>query len=375
MTKVERVAIFLPDLRGGGAERVSVNLANGLADRGYCVDMVLLSAAGPFLNLLRPDVRVVNLQVKQMRWALQPLIQYLRQTKPDAMLACMWPLTVFAVVARKVANVATRIIVAEHNTWSVSQAEYSPLQRFVIRKTMHFFFPSAEAVVAVSHGAADDLANFAKLVRNKVTTIYNPVIDTSNKMVLETEFLGLERWKSAPFRILTVGTLKEQKNHALLLRAFSILLKHKNAHLLILGEGHLRAKLEALIDDLGIKANVSMPGFFSDPSLYYQHASLFALSSDWEGLPTVLIEALALGTPVVSTNCPSGPREILCNGQFGRLVPVGDEEALASAMAEALNAEHDCMALQARARDFSIDMAVDKYEILFFKQQRQVTCL
>ena len=362
----KRVAILLPDLRGGGAERISINLANGLVDRGYVVDMVLLSATGPFLDLLRPEIRVVNLQVKRMRGVLLPLVHYLRQTKPHVMLACMWPLTVFSIIALKVARVATRIVVAEHNTWSVEQARYSLIQRFLIQKSMSFFFSSAHAVVAVSHGAANDLAIFAGLAHNKVTTIYNPVIDSSIKRFYKTEFLGQESWKSAQFKILTVGNLKEQKNHELLLRGFSILLKRVNAHLLILGEGHLRTTLETLVVELGIEANVSMPGFVNDPNPYYQHASLFALSSDWEGLPTVLIEALALGTPVVSTDCPSGPREILCDGQFGRLVPVRNAEALATAMVESLFASHDCMALKSRAQDFSISKAVDQYETLLF---------
>ena len=145
-TDVKKIAIFLPNLSGGGAERISVNLANGLSNRGYVVDIVLLTATGPFLDLLHPEVNVVSLQVNKMRMALPPLVRYLRHARPDVMLACMWPLTVFSVLARKFARVATRVVVAEHNTWSASQAEYSPLQRFVIRKTMRLFFPSAENV-------------------------------------------------------------------------------------------------------------------------------------------------------------------------------------------------------------------------------------
>lgn len=362
----KKIAIFLPNLNGGGAERISVNLANGLSSRGYVVDMVLLGATGPFLDALDPAVNVVDLQVKRMRKMLPPLVLYLRQARPNVLLACMWPLTVFAVIAHKVAGVSTRIVVAEHNTWSMSQAEYSPLRRFVIKKTMRLFFPNAVAVVAVSTGAADDLANFAGLSRDVITTIYNPVIDSSIKNARLTESFGLSCWQSAPFRILTVGTLKQQKNHALLIRSFSILLKRIDAHLLILGEGHLRNELETLIDELGIKASVSMPGFLRDPSPFYQNANLFVLSSVWEGLPTVLIEALAHGAPVVSTDCPSGAREILCDGQFGCLVPVGDAEALAAAMVDSLLATPDRSALMARAQDFSIEKAVDQYEKLLF---------
>jgi glycosyltransferase involved in cell wall biosynthesis len=374
MKSIKRVAIFIPNLEGGGAERISVNLANGLCERGFNVDMVLLSATGPFLDLLSPRVRVINLQVNKYRWSILPLIGYLRKVKPDTMLACMWPLTVLAVISRKISCVDTRIVVAEHNTWSLSQVDYPNLLRFVIRISMRLFFPSADAVVAVSQGAADDLSNFACLPRNAVTKIFNPVVDTFKEVSDNTEFYGLERWKSASFRILTVGTLKQQKNHKLLLHAFSILLRRVDAHLLILGEGHLRTELETLICKLGINDKVSMPGFVKNPSQFYRAASLFVLSSDWEGLPTVLIEALAFGTPIVSTDCPSGPREILCDGQFGYLVPIADADALATAMADSLSATHDELALKTRANDFSINNALNLYEAILFNSEDSKSC-
>ena len=360
----KRVAILLPNLAGGGAERISANLANSLAMRGYDVDMVLLSATGPYLQLLRPDVRVINLQVSRMRSALLPLVRYLHKNRPNAMLACMWPLTVFAVVSQRIARVATKIVVAEHITWSIEQSRYCIWQRLLIRTSMRLLFPGAKAIVTVSNGARDDFAKFSGIERSSISMIYNPVVHPLRTQSEEVVVSILPEWKSTPFRVLTVGNLKEQKNHELLLRAFAIVLKKLDAHLLILGEGPLRPKLEILINELGIKDNVSMPGFVGDPTAHYQTANLFALSSDWEGLPTVLIEALACGTPVVSTDCPSGPREILCDGQFGRLVPVGDVAALAEAMTESLASSHDCSLLKARALHFSVDRAVDQYEAL-----------
>lgn len=366
------VSILLPDLRGGGAERITVNLVNELVSRGFNVDLVLLSATGPFLENLDSNVHVVDLKVQRMRSVLLSLMRYLRMAKPDALLACMWPLTIISVLAQRLSYVGTRLVVAEHNTWSLSQAEYSGLQQFIIKITMQILFPFADAIVAVSDGAADDLAKFSRVDLKKISTIYNPVTDSSlieskcdNQLSSSTH-----GWNSAAFRILNVGTLKDQKNQELLIRAFSKLPAEIGAHLLILGDGELRDKLELLIVELGIQGHVSMPGFISDPGPYYRHASLFALSSDWEGLPTVIIEALAVGTPVVSTDCPSGPREILCNGQFGRLVPVGDTAAFATAMAESLSTTHDRDALKARSRDFSIDKAVDKYVALFYPDRR-----
>ncbi|SJM91353.1 putative Glycosyl transferase, group 1 [Crenothrix polyspora] len=362
----KKISLFLPNLTGGGAERISVNLANELIKRGYSVDMVLLTAEGPCLALLNSEVRVINFKIKHAREGLLPLVRYFREAKPHSMIACMWPLTVLAVAASKFPGVSTRIVVAEHNTWSRSQADYSPLLRQIIRTTMYLFFPGSQGIVAVSNGAADDLANFAGIKRKSITMIYNPVSNPQTLDVHEDKDSKLTSWKTAEFRILNVGSLKTQKNQELLLRAFSILLKRTNAHLLILGDGHLRQKLEKIIAELGIKDNVSMPGFADDPRFYYQHASLFALSSDWEGLPTVLIEALEAGTPIVSTDCPSGPREILNGGQLGKLVPLGDADALASAMYESLNSKHDKAILKERAQCFSIGKATDQYiDVLF----------
>lgn len=362
----KRVALLLPDLRGGGAERITVNLANAFIARNYLVDVVLLSETGPFLKLLHPNVRVVNLKVNRIRGLLLPLIRYLRQTKPDVMVANIWPLTSLAVFARGLASVTTRLVLVEHIGWSGSKLNFSIAQRFVIRFSMRIFYPYANAIVAVSNGAADDLAKFARLSRNKISTIYNPVTGLSS--VEQRSQLEESGWTKARVKILTVGTLKEQKNHELLIRAFALVCRCVNAHLLILGEGNLRSKLEILIDDLKISDRVTMPGFVSDPRPYYDHATVFVLSSSWEGLPTVLIEALDAGIPVVSTDCPTGPREILDDGKFGLLVPVGDVNALAAAMLKVLDSPHESKFLKERALAFSVDKSADCYLKLMFSE-------
>lgn len=364
-----RTSILLPDLRGGGAERVAVNLANSFVQRGYAVDMVMLSAAGEFLADLRPEITVVDLQVNRLRGALPPLIRYLRQTRPDALLACMWPLTVIALWARTLARVATRVVVAEHTTWSRAEiVNASAVTRWQARSTMHFAFPRANGVVAVSQGAADDLARFARIEPQSITVIYNPVVGERRPSLMEQ--LAPAGWWTGPHRrVLAVGTLKAIKDYSTLLAAFAKLRQQIDARLLILGEGECRPALEAQAKQLGIDGSVLMPGFVKDPTPYYQHADLHVLSSTGEGLPTVIIEALAAGTPVVSTDCPSGPREILCDDKYGRLVPVGDAEALAAAMAESLSDTHDREALIARAQDFSIDKAADRYLELLFPSQ------
>jgi glycosyltransferase involved in cell wall biosynthesis len=359
------IAILLPGLRGGGAERVAVNLANSFAQRGYEVDMVLLSATGEFLTDLVPEIRVVDLHVKRMRSLLFPLMRYLRTHRPTALLACMWPLTTIALWSCTLARVQTRLVVAEHTTWSRSKICSSRFTRWQVRISMHYTFPFVDGIVTVSQGAAEDLARFANLDRNAISVIYNPVVGETTP-VANAPLPPAGWWSGTHRRVLAVGTLKTIKDYSTLLNAFSQLRGRVDARLLILGEGECRSALEAQARQLGMEGSVFMPGFVKDPSPYYQQADLHVLSSTGEGLPTVIIEALAAGTPVVSTDCLSGPREILEDNQFGRLVPVGDASALATAMAESLAAQHDTVALKARAQDFSIDKAVDRYEKLLF---------
>lgn len=329
--------------------------------------MVLLTATGEFLTDLRPGIRVVDLQVKRMRWVLLPLVRYLRQARPTAVLACMWPLAVAALWARTLARVPMRMVLAEHTTWSRSELLARPTVGWQVRTSMHHFFPKADGIVAVSNGAADDLARFARLDRRSISVIYNPVVGPERPV--SDEVLQPAGWWNGPHkRVLAVGTLKAIKDYATLLDAFAVLRQQVDARLLILGEGECRAALELQVRRLGLEGSVFMPGFAKDTAPYYQRADLHVLSSTGEGFGNVIAEALAAGTPVVSTDCQSGPREILADGQFGRLVPVGEAPALAAAMAESLAATHDRAALKARAQDFSIDKAVDQYEAQLFPQ-------
>ena len=365
------IAFLLPNLCTGGAERVAVNLANDFVCRGFKVDIVMLSATGALMTDLLPDVQIFDLQAERMRQSVKPLVRYLRQARPGAVLACMWPLTVIALWARTLSRVHTRLVLAEHTTWSRSELLQRWSVGWQIRTSMHRFFPNADGIVAVSQGAADDLACFASLDRSLITAIYNPVVGDGPAPAVAQPTAPVGWCVGAHKRVLAVGTLKEIKGYDTLLNAFAALREQVDARLLILGEGECRAALEAQARRLGIADSVFIPGFVKDTAPYYHHADLHVLSSTGEGLPTVIIEALAAGTPVVSTDCPSGPREILCDGQFGRLVPVGDVDALAAAMQASLTSTHDRAALMARAQDFSIDKAVDQYEALLFPELAQ----
>ena len=356
------IGILLPDLRSGGAERISVNLANAFVRRGFSVDVVLMRAEGEFLPLLDRRVRVVDLDAPRLRDVLFPLVAYLRRVRPAGLISHMWPLTVLAPLAKLLAWGRAIVVCVEHNTWSVSERGHE--KEFIrrVRLTTWFGYRLADAVVTVSSGAADEVAALARLPRDRVHVIYNPIVgDTSSEITSFGDLLPLA-WSTGLHRkVLAVGALKIIKDFPTLLRAFAGLRQQMDAKLLILGEGEQRQQLDALVRSLGLEGAVFIPGFVGTTAPYFACADLLVLSSTGEGLPTVIVEALAQGTPVVSTDCPSGPREILEHGRYGALVPVGDPEPLAAAILESLQSTHDHDALRARAQDFSVDKAADAY--------------
>lgn len=324
--------------------------------------MVLMRAQGELLPLLDPRVRVVDLQAPRVRNLHGPLRKYLLQARPAALLANMWPLTVIAVAVVRLSRLPARVVVVEHNNWSASIHTHAFIHRMVFRLSMRALMPFADARVGVSGGVARDLETLASLPLGAVQTVFNPV--TGIPAVPDDLLLipdTAHAWVSSPHKkVIAIGTLKSAKRFDRLLQAF-VRLQQRDARLLILGEGTERENLETLARRLAISDRVSMPGFVKNPSRFLRAANLFVLSSDYEGLPTVLIEALEQGLPVVSTDCPSGPREILEDGRYGTLVPVGDVDALAKAMEDALVREHDREALKRRAQDFSVDKAADAY--------------
>ena len=356
----ELVSLFLPDLRGGGAERVCVDLAHAFADLGHTVEFVLMSATGEFLPEVQAKFNVVHLRIQKARQAPLALARYLKAHRPAALIAHMWPLTTAAVVARALSGHRCPLLLVEHGTLSRQYASWGRLHHLMLRGTLAVNCRWADQVAAVSKGAAQDLAALAGAPVERVKVLHNPI---PQRAMPSAEALAKADacWNTPPGeRILTVGSFKDVKNHALLLRAFACLARPA-AKLMLLGQGHNEAMLRALAFELGIADRVVFPGFHADPSPFYATADLFAQSSDHEGLPTVLIEALSFGLPVVSTDCPSGPAEILENGRFGRLVPVGDAQALAQAMDEALAAPVDRAALKRRSLDFAPEIAARNY--------------
>jgi glycosyltransferase involved in cell wall biosynthesis len=353
------IAFFLPSVRGGGAQRVIVNLVQGMSERGLPVDLVLATAQGAFLDQLPPAVRVVDLRARRLLQSIGPLTGYIRRERPRVVVSSLSHANLVALLAAKLARRATPVVVTVHNTMSQSTPEQGLLAG-LLPHLLRTFYPWASSVVAVSRGAADDLARTSGLPRDRMQVVYNPVI-TPHTMAL-TRQAPDHPWfaPGQPLVILGVGRLTRQKDFPTLVRAFAVVRQCRSARLMIMGEGEDRPALEALVSELGLEDDVALPGFRDNAISYMAGSALFVLSSAWEGLPTVLVEALAAGTRVVSTDCPSGPREILQEGRLGSLVPVGNPTAMADAMLAALERRPGTVPLDALA-PFTMDAAVDHY--------------
>lgn len=332
-----RIALFFRSLGGGGAEKVMLNLASGFIQRGIKVDLVLGKAWGPHLQKVPSGVRLVDLKASGILATVFALARYLRSEQPRVVISAMHYANEIALWAKCIARVSTRIIVTEHNTLSQSLSQTTKMRKHLIPLFIKYFYPQADGIVTVSQKAAEDLAQFTGLSSERIRSIYNPVV---NSELLEKARAPLEhRWflPHEPPVILGVGKLEAQKDFTTLIRAFAWVRKVRSARLAILGWGPDRPKLQALIQELGLEEDAALLGYVDNPYPYMARAAVFVLSSAWEGLPTVLIEAMAVGTPVVSTNCPSGPAEILDNGKYGWLTPVGDSTALAKAILTAID--------------------------------------
>ncbi len=316
-----------------------VNLASGLIDEGIGVDVVLASATGPFLSGLPSKVRVIDLKASRIAFSIPALARYLRQVQPDALLGFQDHASVAAITAAVLCRSPTPIFVAVHSTWTKILEEGCPKERLLAR-VAGLAYRHAAGVIAVSAGAASSVVSCLGIERSRVRVIYNPVI--TSDLFLKAQAAVEHPWlqpRQCPL-ILGMGRLNKAKDFATLVASFARLRSRCPARLMILGEGEERPALEALIKKLALSGDVTLPGFVANPYPYLRQASVFVLSSAWEGLPTVLVEALALGSPIVSTNCPSGPSEILGDGGLGTLVPVGDIDAMADAMYEVITTEH-----------------------------------
>ena len=408
-TTGRRVTILVPTLKGGGAERKALAIASGLLRRGHEVDLVLgrltcdypdevpgdlrlfyihrpavdpdslqnldllptvpQPLAGETLHARSPRLSLAAALLSHSSWAQLPMVTssrmprwavriaaYLDQERPDALLAMLTPSVAAATMATRLARHRVRIVGTLHAKVG---------SRRWLRRAKRAY-PHADATVGVSHGVASELTEVVGVPVSRVHTIYNPVV--SDALVRNSDQPAGHPWldNPGPRVILAAGRLSKQKDFPTLLSSFARLRERSPARLIVLGKGRLLPELESQAKELRIAEHVDFPGFARNPYAFMAKASLFVLSSRYEGLPTVLIEAMACGCPVVSTDTPFGPDEILEGGRWGELVPVGDARALSEAMLRALENPRPSEALRKRAAYFGIDQAVARYEELLF---------
>ncbi len=332
------IAIFIRSLYEGGAERVMLNLARGFMKQGLNVDLVLVKAEGAYLTQVPPGIRLIDLKAQSKPGILPKLVKYLRQERPVSLLAALHYPCEIAVLAKRLAGVSTRVIVSEHNNLSQEAKRIKQTSVRLSPLAARMFYPWADGIVAVSQGVAQDLAAVTALPSARIQVIYNPVVVP--EMFTKAKEPVDHPWfqPGQPPVVLGVGRLFPQKDFATLIRALALVRNVRPARLVILGSsGPDEAKLKALIRELDLEEEVALLGYVSNPYAYMARSSVFVLSSAWEGFGNVLVEAMAVGTEIVSTDCPSGPEEILAHGKYGALTPVGDSKAMAEAILKTLS--------------------------------------
>lgn len=355
-----KLLVLVPDLRLGGFEKNRVQLCNAFTQQGHDVTLVSLSDKVELAATLSPDVTLLTLGGVRSFAAIRALSRVIRDRKPDAVLAGLWPLTFLAAASHMLSGRIGRLVLSEHNQLSVQYRDWGLRHRMMLRATLAFACRVSSANGAVSAGVARDLAHLTKLNEARFHVLYNPLRVLPAPSSVEKDAAEAS-WRKPPgCRVVTVGTLKAQKNHKLLIDAIAEV-EGRKAEVIIVGDGPMRAELEQYIEARGLEDICQLVGKHENPSAFFQSADLFVLASNYEGLPNVLVEAMSFGLPIVSTDCPSGPDEILQGGTFGTLVPVGDTKALSSAITQALCADHDHDALRHRAQGFSPVLAAKRY--------------
>ncbi len=356
------ITLFIPLLEDGGAEHVMLILAEAFIQKGLAVDLLLTNAQHPKnvrLSQVPAKVNIVDLKASGTLPALLPLTRYLRRHRPFGLLSTLHHGNVMAVWAKYLSRTDTRVVIRVANSFSTEGGRKAWARDQIPHPLVRWFFPRADAVVALANDMADNLKQVFNMPDSVLHVIYNPVpTERINEMSQQPIHHHWLMEKQLPV-LLAVGRLEAQKDFATLIRAFQKL-EHP-ARLIILGEGSQRPILEKFIQEAELQERVELVGFVENPYPYMKQASTLVMSSIHEGFPNVLVEALACGCPVVSTDCPTGPSEILEKGRYGRLVPVGDSDALARAISQTLNSPPDPEFLKQRVMAFSPDVIADQY--------------
>jgi len=357
------VALFLPTLYSGGAERVQLNLARYFLDHGLRVDLVVCKYFGSLKDKVPEGVRLISLDARRVMFSAPAYLRYLRIARPTVVLSSVENAAIISCIGKMLSSHRHRLLVRLDN--SLSEPGILPLQmhRWPVMTAIASTFHAADAFVAVSRGLKEQLSRLPGLRNKPISSIYNPIIHEGFEAQADLmPALPSSIKPGEPF-VLAVGRLHKQKGYRHLLMAFARVVKQRPSHLIILGEGDDREELQGLAASFGLAPYVHFLGYAANPLAYMRHAAVFVLSSLAEGFGNVIVEALACGTPVVSTDCPHGPREILSDGRYGTLVRVGDVDALAHAIVAKLTLPKPTMSgeLKEHLQLFSIETIGKRY--------------
>lgn len=352
-----KILLLLPNLEGGGAERVNIELARQFVKYGIDVEIVLKQAYGILLSEAKSEFSIINLNSKSLIKTIFTLAKYIDKCKPDALIVSMWGLTAYASFSKLITKHKYKLLLVEHSSLVNQFKDSRLIIKLWLRVSIFFAYRIADFLAGVSYGVSRDMQYLAKL--NKLPeTLYNPIpVMGSIKKFQERQ----NHISKTTYTIVTAGRLIKAKDYSTLIESFAIVNNKIDAKLIILGKGPLLNELREQARNLNILDKVFFKGFVNDPHKYFQKADLFVLSSMREGLSTVLIEAMGCGTPVVATNCNHGPSEILDNGKYGRLVPVGNVELLADAIFKTLKEKNNPDKLIRRAFDFAPENSAKHY--------------
>jgi len=349
---MKKIAIILPSLKFGGAERVSLNLAKAFKNKGYNVDILLMKYTGEFIEEAKIDLNIVDLNCNKTYKLPLKISKYIINNKPDIIISNFWKINLCTCVV-KIMFRSLKLILWEHSP--PSKTPTSPI--WLYYPTVSLLYKMANSVVAVSEGVKLDIIKSSIGLSNKIIKIYNPVAPPSFD-----DFEIKKNQTSDSIVIISVGRLDPQKNPKLLIKAFArVAQNNNNVKLLIIGDGILRKDLEKLCEDLKISDRVRFAGFVLNPYHYLKKSDIFILTSDYEGLPTVIIEALYCGLPIISTDCPSGPRELLENGKYGLLVELNNLDQLVNAIELQLSMQKSDKSKIYAMENFSPEIIVDKF--------------
>jgi glycosyltransferase involved in cell wall biosynthesis len=333
----KKVAFYLPNLAGGGVSGAVVNLMNQLTfSKEVEVLMVLNKKEGEFLRYLDSNIEIFELDTKRLRDSLFSLLKFLKKIKPDVLISGQSHVNTIALMANQMLRKKIKVIITEHGNLQEGLKDVRNPTKIILLTLMKNFYPKADKVISVSKGVEKTLLKYIKMDKSKMEVIYNPII--SDLIYERAEEPLNHKWftsKEIPV-ILSVGRLSKEKDFENLLQAFSIVKSKVDSRLLIVGEGPERDHLEKLIKKLDLQDSVDLYGFEENPYKFFKNADLFVLSSKTEGLGNVLVEALCLRRKIVSTDCPSGPEEVLKKGKFGKLVPPEDTLKLAEGIIDQL---------------------------------------